>query len=878
MIRREWKSLLKNKWLLIVIIAIMAIPAIYTSLFLGSMWDPYGKVDNLPVAVVNNDKAVVFQGNSLNIGSNLVENLKKNQSLCFNFVDNEQASRGLKNGTYYMIIEIPEDFSANAATLLDEKPKKMELDFETNPGTNYIAMKMSETASSKIKTSVAQEVTKTYSESIFKQLADVGNGMQQAADGSSQLLTGTEKLTEGNKTITENLQTLAESSLTFVDGTNKLNSGLKSYTGGVASVNTGNSQLVKGSDELNAGAGGLNDGIKSLYEGLQTYTDGVDKTAQGTDQLKTNSGKLLDGMNQLTNGVNQLKKGTSDLSQGANLLSNTLQKDIPASDDIEQLKRGLDDFKTGINGLNTKVSAVSIPAIDKSSITKSLTSIGGSSVATGTNLQKISADLEVLNSADLTDSQKLALSDLVKNIGDIQTNTKTIGENTVILKTQLTGLDDIEKNMQSISELKTGVATLNGYADKLLPNSKTAISGMYDGLVNVQSSVDDKLVTGMTKLNAGVTQLDIGINGISGDSNNPGLKNGLKSYTDGVEKIDSGLNQLSGNSQQLRQGLSKLQDGSNTLVLGTQQLKEGIAAVFEGTNQLITNNNTLLDGMGKLCDGANQFSTGANQLKTGSDTLGNGITELNTGTNTLSTSLAAGAEKVNAVKTNDDTNDMLSNPVISKEKKITNVENNGHAMAAYMMSVGLWVAGIAFSIMYPLSKYEGTLKSGFAWWISKASVILPVSIIQALTMLFVLHEVNGFTPNQWGNTILISCLASLAFMAIMYFFNIFFGKVGSFAMLIFMVVQLAGSAGTYPVELSGGFVAKIHKWLPFSYTVDGFRSTIAGGRSITKYVVVLVLLAIVFTALTIAVFRIRAKRIKEGKLSIYTYLEEKGLA
>ena len=53
MVRQEWKKLFHNKILLLVVIAVIAIPSIYTTLFLGSMWDPYGKADKLPVAVVN---------------------------------------------------------------------------------------------------------------------------------------------------------------------------------------------------------------------------------------------------------------------------------------------------------------------------------------------------------------------------------------------------------------------------------------------------------------------------------------------------------------------------------------------------------------------------------------------------------------------------------------------------------------------------------------------------------------------------------------------------------------------------------------------------------------------------------------------------------
>ena len=61
MLKKEWKALLSNKMLLLVIVAVIAIPTIYTTLFLGSMWDPYGNVDKLPVAVVNEDKEVTYE-------------------------------------------------------------------------------------------------------------------------------------------------------------------------------------------------------------------------------------------------------------------------------------------------------------------------------------------------------------------------------------------------------------------------------------------------------------------------------------------------------------------------------------------------------------------------------------------------------------------------------------------------------------------------------------------------------------------------------------------------------------------------------------------------------------------------------------------------
>ena len=162
MLKGEWKKLLSNRLMLVVVLAVIAIPTIYTTLFLGSMWDPYGSVENLPVALVNQDQPVEYEGKTLNVGGQLVENLQEDASLDFRLTDADDAAQGLADGTYYMVITIPQDFSSNAATLTDEQPREMELEYETNPGTNYIASKLSETAMKEIQAGVREEVTKTY--------------------------------------------------------------------------------------------------------------------------------------------------------------------------------------------------------------------------------------------------------------------------------------------------------------------------------------------------------------------------------------------------------------------------------------------------------------------------------------------------------------------------------------------------------------------------------------------------------------------------------------------------------------------------------------------------------------------------------------------
>ena len=320
MLKQEWKKLLGNKIMLIVIVAIIAIPTIYTTLFLGSMWDPYGNIDKLPVAVVNEDVPAVYGTSTLHVGDEMVKNLKKDASLDFTFTDQEAARRGLKDGSYYMVITIPENFSSNAATLTDKNPEKMELLYETNPGTNYIASKMSETAMQKIESSVRKEVTQSYAAAVFEQIGEAGDGMQEAADGAGKLQEGTKELISGNETIETNLKVLADSTLEFRNGSKTLQEGLKAYTEGVASANAGANDLYEGGKQLNSGAKTLKNGAKELAGGSKELDQGAGKLDDGIDQLKEKLPALSEGAGVLSQGSSQLAKGMKDAKDGSKSL------------------------------------------------------------------------------------------------------------------------------------------------------------------------------------------------------------------------------------------------------------------------------------------------------------------------------------------------------------------------------------------------------------------------------------------------------------------------------------------------------------------------------------------------------------------------------
>lgn len=905
MVKQEWKSLWRNKILMIVLVFIIAIPAIYTTLFLGSMWDPYGKLDNLPVAVVNLDEPVEYEGETLNVGQKLVDKLKDDGSLCFNFTDADQAERGLKNGTYYMVITVPKNFSENATTLMDTVPKKMELDYKTNPGTNYIAMKMSETALEKIKTSVAQEVTKTYAETIFDKISEAGDGMKDAADGAGEIYDGTEKLADGNKTISDNLKTLSEGTLTFKDGTSELKVGLSSYLDGVNQLSDGSTTLANGATSLLTGALKLNDGANSLSDGtktltsgtatlesgaktlesgLKTYTDGVKQANDGAAALNANSSALTAGAQQLTAGNEQLSSGSAQILGGLNQMSSTVKSGLPSEDKITELSGGLDTYSAAIGQMNDDLQNTSLPSEEelaalnavKTDLTNSLTNAGDNAKS----LYVLAAQLQA--SGDLQTAAQ------VKEIADSLAANVTSAANDATAISAV--FEQVTPSLSKVTELKNGVAELNENKELVLSGAKTAVNGMYSGLANVSYALDTQIIPGMSTLDGGISQVSDGAKSLS---------SGLTTYTSGVAQVGSGLTQLNDNSAQLNSGAtqlssgaSQLASGAKTLDSGADELKSGTKTLADGTKTLddgtktltsgfatlTANNSKLTSGANQLADGAVTLNDGAGQLYDGSITLGNGLSDLKDGANTLKTGLEDGQKTIDENKGDDAVYEMISSPVKSNETKISNVENNGHAMAAYMMCVGLWVLCIAFCIMYPLTEHHGTIKSGFSWWLSKAGVAYLVALVSAYAMIGSLQLFLHFEPTELLNTFLVAGITAIAFMSILYFFNVWLGKVGSFLMLIFMVVQLAGSAGTYPIEISGDFVATIHKWLPFSYAVDAFRGTISGNGNILEVTIVLLSIAVIFTLLTIMMFNIRAKMIKNNKKGLYDFIEKCGLA
>ena len=779
MIKAEWKNIAKSTWLKIVLCAIMIIPMIYACVFLGSMWDPYGKTDQLPVAVVNNDKEVEYNDSTMDIGKQLSDKLAKNDSMDFNIVSSSKAQKGLKDGKYYMIITIPENFSKNATTLLDDDPQTMMLTYTTNPQTNYIATKMDDSAMAKVKAEISSTVTKTYSKILFKNVKTLSKGFKTAANGSQKLSDGVNTAKDGNATITENLNTLASSALVFNDGADSLVKGLSAYTEGVSTAKAGAQQLDNNSATLNNGAAQLKAGSSQLLSAVQAAEkqlgDGINASAGQLNTLTSSNKQMAESSKQLSAALTQI--------QGAIDSNNLVENDAQAAKKVDGM---ISTLSTTISTMNNNAAKLNQLAAAEKKQAEQL------------QATQPQAAQELMLKATSHATQAATLQQVASQLSS-SINTDDLKQ----LSTLLNGNAAVLKN-QTAANAKT--QQLLASSQQLATANNTAVGSLVTNLKTVQASM--KGTSTSVGMVGAVSQID---NGLST------LQSGLKTYTGGVKQVNNGL----------------------------------------GT--LASNNATLNSGASQLAEGALKISSGSNQLAAGSATLGEGLTTIGDGTNTLTSSLKDASKKSN-IKSTNKTYKQMSTPVDTEKKELTNMPNNGHAMAPYMMSVALYVACMALSLMYPFGKGMTTTDSPAKFLLAKATVMVPLSIVQALILYFSLKGFCGFTPARPGLCLAFMLLLSLAFMAFIAFLAIAFGRIGEFIALIFMVFNLGASAGTYPLETAPHWYKVLHPFVPFTYSVNGFRSVIANATAVpTTEILFFVGLLVVSVILTYLIVRHRSK-------------------
>ncbi|MFE9018270.1 YhgE/Pip family protein [Streptomyces sp. NPDC007808] len=436
------------------LVALLVLPLLYGALYLWSFWDPYGRLDRIPVALVNDDKGATVGGKKLTAGDDITEGLHESDVFDWREVSAAEARRGVEDGTYYLSLTMPGDFSKRIASSAGESPETGALQVRTNDANNYIVGQISRTVFSEVREAASTKASRSFLDRIFVSFSDIHGATVKAANGADKLEGGIGKAEKGSKDLADGLTDAKE-------GSGKLSTGLK---------------------KLDKGAADLEDGSRRVAEGTRTLADrvnGVDRRigpflADNERTIGDTARLVADTSTAVRNNLDDLVERAPGAAKGARTASDALDSvyrarcedavlDDPACSDLKKAKQSAADVATIADDLNTLITDHDG---DLKKLDKNLATLQKQARELAERAPRLSEDL---------DDAVARINKLNQGAAKVAAGAKKLHAG---IGSARTGAADLDSG---VGELKTGAHDLNGGIYKLVDGSGKLSDGLHDG-------------------------------------------------------------------------------------------------------------------------------------------------------------------------------------------------------------------------------------------------------------------------------------------------------------------------------------------------------------------------------------------------------------
>ncbi|MGW5476803.1 YhgE/Pip family protein [Streptomyces sp. NPDC004008] len=436
------------------LVALLLLPLLYGALYLWSFWDPYGRLDRIPVALVDDDKGATADGRRITAGDDLVKGLRKSETFEWHEVSAAEARRGVENGTYYLSLTMPSDFSARIASSSGKSPETGALQVHTNDANNYIVGQISKTVFNEVRAAASTKTSRSFLDRIFISFSDIHGKTVQAAEGADRLTGGIGRAKQGSKDLADGLQE-AE------DGSGKLSGGLT---------------------KLTRGAGDLHNGAQQVADGTQALADRVDGTAdQVRPFLKKNGRQIADTATLVADSAGVISDHldtfvtTAPIAESGTRKASDALNDVydrrcvspllsdPACDDLKKAKDAAAQAAKLAHDVN---SVVQDYHGDMTAMQSDLKTLQQQARALAKAAPHLSDDLD--DAVAKVDALNKGAARVAQGAGTLQAG----------LGTAQTGAADLN---EGIGRLESGAVDLNGGMYKLADGSGKLAGGLHDG-------------------------------------------------------------------------------------------------------------------------------------------------------------------------------------------------------------------------------------------------------------------------------------------------------------------------------------------------------------------------------------------------------------
>lgn len=483
---RDLRNIIKNPAALIIVIGLCFLPSLYAWINIKACWNPYSNTGNLPIAIANNDDGAVFNGKNINVGDDIVQELKKNKSVDWIFVDDWQGNYGLNEGKYYALIEIPANFSNDLTSLTTVTPKKPDVVYRSNEKLNAIASKITNVAKNNLADNIKSSFISTVNKETFKELNSVGG---QLKTDKPQIIQLKDIMTEANNNIEDVKKYILEansSSTSLQQYLNEVKTTLPKLTEQINS-------LEKTTEQSKALVLSTKQTITSTESDLDNDVNQMQATNKQIESLLTN---LKNINNEGNNNTTNTSNNNSNNIGSANNTNNAGINNNP-TDNINQLNNLNDSL---LNTINTDIE--NLNAIDKtnpnnyiSTLVDSLKTLNGQ-IATEKNN---SSQLKTLFSNNSSKDSINSVIDQLSSLNDeISMTTVNVSNNFYSNTSQALNImsNNLTANLDNIDSVleftKVIVPQLNALANYGISSSKLSIKQSND-LGNKLTNIQDKL-------------------------------------------------------------------------------------------------------------------------------------------------------------------------------------------------------------------------------------------------------------------------------------------------------------------------------------------------------------------------------------------------
>jgi len=349
-------SVTRKRWLRWgALAAVVLVPLAFAGLFVGALSNGDKALENIPAAIVNNDKLInqtLPDGTEQPVfaGRLLVTELTGGEASGFDWLitNEEDAEKALANGEVYAILTVPSDFSRSIISISGDNPTKADISIRTDDSHSYLTGSVAQVVGESMVSTFGNAITAQYIGGIYSSLGEVGTAFQTAADGAGSLADGADGLTDGLSQYgdgvdkyTGGVDGIAGGLREFntkAAGLDSLTAGIKKYTGGISQIY---GIIAPLNDKIQAGTP-LDPMEKAYLAGAVQGLQNVSAQGAGGKQLASSVGTAVDGLQsgiaQLSSGASQLSAGSAGLRSGAAGLEDGSGK---LADGARELSEGL---------------------------------------------------------------------------------------------------------------------------------------------------------------------------------------------------------------------------------------------------------------------------------------------------------------------------------------------------------------------------------------------------------------------------------------------------------------------------------------------------------------------------------------------------------